>query len=138
MDLYANYFRNLKHVGESYDHNVLEEKADDVKMRSQNHLQEARRIRMNQAAYNLLSMDRTAEQERDAAISRADAIDQDIEWVREKLYDAQSKMERSFAGTYHADNVEILKEIERQYKKLQHRERVLAELFSNHITQATT
>ena len=128
--LYANYFRNLKHVGGSYDHNVLEEKADDANIRSQNHVQEALRIRTNQAAYNLLSMGRTAEQERDVAVSRAEAIDQEIEWVRKKLYDAQSKMEQSCAGTYHADNVEVLQEIERQYKKLQRREHDLAELFS--------
>ena len=127
--LYADYFRNLKHVGGSYDHNVLEEKEDGANMVSQNHLQEARRIRMDQAAYNLLSMDRTAEQERDAAISRAEAIDQEIEWVRKKLYDAQSKTEQSHAGMCHYNNAEILQKIEQQYKELQRQEHDLAELF---------
>ena len=99
-------------------------------MASQNHLQEALRIRTDPVLYNRPMGDRSAEQERDAALSSIEKIDQQIDWVREKLYDAQSKVGRSFAGTYHADNVEILEEIERQYKKLQRRERALAELFS--------
>ena len=130
MSLYEDYFRNLQRVGEPYDHDVLEVKADNANMASQNHLQEARRIRTNQAAYNLLSMHQTAERERDAAMSRAEAIDQQIDCVREKLYDAQGKVEQSFAGVYHAENVEILQGIERQYKKLQCRERELAGLFA--------
>lgn len=130
MALYANYFRNLKQVGESYDHDELEAKADNANMDSQNHLQEALRIRTNPVLYNRPMGDRNAEQERDAALSRIEEIDQQIDWVREKLYDAESKMDQSLAGTYHADNIEILKEIERQYKKLQRREQALAELFS--------